>query len=78
MINSRDGRFCLECWFDEESEEEPDMVEFSDDLRELTDRMNAVVKAGRFEFIQLSRWEGFDSDDEECWSVLEEWSCDDE
>jgi len=62
-INSNFGRFCLDPWEDPDREDIDALSEYSDNLQELRDRADVLLAAGRFRYIQLSRWIGPSDED---------------
>jgi len=62
-INSNFGRFCLDAWENPDREDIDAQSEYSDNLQELQDRAEVILSAGRFKYIQLSRWIGPSDED---------------
>ena len=56
-INHEDGLFGIDYWLDPESEEAADQEEFGDSAQEIRERALKVLKAGKYKYASLSRWE---------------------
>jgi hypothetical protein len=69
-INANWGRFCLDMWEDPDREDVEAQSEFSDSLDELKARAPIVLAAGRFRWLELSRWLGPSDED---WELIEEY-----
>ena len=62
-INSIDGQFCLDMWEDPDRQDVEALSEYSDNLEVLKQRAQVVFAAGRFKWLELSRWIGPGEDD---------------
>lgn len=54
-IKLDDGQFALDCWLSEKNEDEPESL-FSDNISELEFEAERLIAAGRFGYLELSRW----------------------
>jgi hypothetical protein len=69
VINNIDGRFQASYWLDAARiENDPDGVEYSDFLMELKDRIQKLLRQGRFEYAAIFQWNA----DASVWELLEE------
>src|SRR5260370_12226570 len=66
-INSTDGTYAAEYWIDPDSTDDPDDNEYSENLEELRARALTVLKAGRFRYCNLCRWNA----GTQAWDILE-------
>lgn len=55
-INHEDGQYALDCWERDDEEYDADDTEFSDNVDELRKRALTLLKAGRFTYLELFRW----------------------
>jgi hypothetical protein len=72
-INSKDGRFALDCWLDPKSTDHADSTEYAQTEAELRERIPKILQAGRFKSLMLYR---FNPNTLE-WDEIEEFSEDD-
>lgn len=66
VIKHDDGQYALDCWLDEDDEGDP-VTEYSETIAPLKARAGILLKAGRYKYLELSRWNA-DKDD---WDNLE-------
>jgi hypothetical protein len=71
-INSFDGRYALDYWLDENSDDEPDSTDYADNVEELRNSAEKIINAGRYRYIVLSRWNPSEDD----WDEIDVWSAD--
>ena len=67
-INATDGRFCLDMWEDPHRDDVDALSEYSENLEELKKRALVIFAAGRFKWLELTRWIGPTDDD---WELIE-------
>ncbi len=70
MTNPFDGQFAIDMWVDPESENDPDHTEYSDNQHELRALIPKLLSAGKYKWIELSRWNPAKDD----WDELETFS----
>lgn len=59
-ISAHDGRYALDCWEKEEDVDEPEGAsarEFGDDIETLKRRAKVLINSGRFQYVELSRYD---------------------
>ena len=66
-IRPDDGQYALDCWFSVDDEGESAATEYCDQIAPLKARASILINAGRFRYVELSRWNA-DKDD---WDTLE-------
>lgn len=54
-INPNDGQFALDCWLSEDDEADEKTV-YSDIVNELEDEAERLIRAGHYQYLELSRW----------------------
>jgi hypothetical protein len=54
-INPNDGQFALDCWRSEDDEADENTV-YSDVIVELEEEAARYIKAGHYQYLELSRW----------------------
>ena len=66
-IRHDDGQYALDCWIEAEDEGESAATEYCDAIAPLRARAAIILKAGRFRYLELSRWNAALDD----WDTLE-------
>jgi hypothetical protein len=68
-INKHDGRYQASYWLDASKiEHDPDDFEYSEFLLELKDRIQKLLRQGRFEYAAIFQWNA----ELESWDLVEE------
>jgi hypothetical protein len=57
-LNVLEGQFCLKCFETEPTDNavEPAIIEQSHDLSQLEERAVVHLRAGRFKYVEIQRW----------------------